>query len=651
MEKEIIKKVWPQWTVQRKLGTGAFGQVYEAVHTKFNVEDRSAIKVIPVPARPDEVDAVRAEGRSLAETRQYFRGIVDEFVKEIQLMISLDGSSNIVSVKDYDVVEKEGGIGWYVLIRMELLTPYERYVQTHPFNEKDVIKLGCDICNALEMCAKQKIIHRDIKPANIMVHERTGNFKLGDFGVARKLENTTNGMTVAGARNYIAPEIMCEQKYDHRVDIYSLGLVLYRAANRNRMPFVPTTGPVTHADASEAVRRRISGERLPPPCDASPELAKVILRACAHKPEDRFASAAEMKQALERVMDSGCQSVKRVEKPGTNGKSEDALILTENQDVRQTVRVRRTPEERHSAEQNGTIRVRRAPEAKNNDAAQKTSAAQKAASAEASRKKQSPVFTNVMIGALCAIVVLVIAVWGASGGFLRIYADVQNRLGSNYYFGTGVGQDYAEAVKRYRKAAEVGYAVAQNNLGNCYYSGKGTEQNYEEAVKWYRKAAEQGYANAQYNLGHCYQYGYGVAQDYAEAVKWHRKAAEQGFALGQYNLGHCYQYGKGVAQDYDEAVKWYRKAAEQGSAAAQNNLGYCYHNGLGVGLDDNEAMKWFRKAAEQGNATAQYNLGNCYQYGWGVTKNKTEAISWYRKAAAQGYEKAKEQLKELGVSQ
>jgi uncharacterized protein len=63
-----------------------------------------------------------------------------------------------------------------------------------------------------------------------------------------------------------------------------------------------------------------------------------------------------------------------------------------------------------------------------------------------------------------------------------------------------------------------------------YKNGNGVVQDYAEAVKWYRLAAEQGYADAQYNLGLMYDYGNGVVQDYAEAVKWYRLAAEQGNA-------------------------------------------------------------------------------------------------------------------------
>ena len=91
-------------------------------------------------------------------------------------------------------------------------------------------------------------------------------------------------------------------------------------------------------------------------------------------------------------------------------------------------------------------------------------------------------------------------------------AEVQYQHGENYYDGTnGVQQDYIEALKWYRKAAEQGLAKAQNTLGWMYNVGKGTVKDEAEGVKWYRRAAEQGYAKAQRNLGFAYINGTGIA--------------------------------------------------------------------------------------------------------------------------------------------
>ena len=219
----------------------------------------------------------------------------------------------------------------------------------------------------------------------------------------------------------------------------------------------------------------------------------------------------------------------------------------------------------------------------------------------------------------------------------EITAEEANKIGDDYYYGrNGKKQDYVEAVKWFRQAAEQGNARAQCNLGWCYEAGKGVTQSWEEAVKWYQKSAEQGNARAQNNLGWCYQYGKGLTQNSTEAVKWYRKSAEQGYVDAQFNLGWCYQYGKGVTQSWEEAVKWYQKSAEKDYAKAQCNLGLCYENGQGVTKDCAEAVKWYRKAAEQGFARAQNNLGWCYEAGKGVTQSWEEAVKWYRKAAEQG---------------
>ncbi len=165
-----------------------------------------------------------------------------------------------------------------------------------------------------------------------------------------------------------------------------------------------------------------------------------------------------------------------------------------------------------------------------------------------------------------------------------------------------------EAAAAFLAAAEKGNAVAQYNLGLCHENGSGVGQNYEEAVKWYMEAALQGNAEAQSSLAFCYSEGRGVEKDYVQAADWYLKAAEQGHATSQYNMGIFYSRGTGVSQDHAEAAKWYRRVAEQGYAAAQYILGVCYERGQGVAKNRDEAVSWYRKAAEQGYAKAAERL-------------------------------------------
>jgi TPR repeat protein len=126
--------------------------------------------------------------------------------------------------------------------------------------------------------------------------------------------------------------------------------------------------------------------------------------------------------------------------------------------------------------------------------------------------------------------------------------------------------------------------TAQYKLGISYTQGQGVRQDYAEAARWYRKAAEQGYAKAQFNLGFMYHEGLGVARDYVEAIRWVRRAADQGDVRAQDSLGIGYAFGQGVPRDYAEAACWYRKAAEQGDRKARGALLSLYCQGRGMPL-------------------------------------------------------------------
>lgn len=120
-----------------------------------------------------------------------------------------------------------------------------------------------------------------------------------------------------------------------------------------------------------------------------------------------------------------------------------------------------------------------------------------------------------------------------------------------------------KATQWLQYAAEQGHALAQICLGSCYYCGQGVPQDYAEAAKWYEKAAEQGDEDAQVYLGFCYGSGRGVPRDYTKAVHWYRKAADQGYREGRLRLARCYQHGVGVEIDLAQAYAWLQLASGQ----------------------------------------------------------------------------------------
>ncbi len=305
MEREAYRpgaQVLGDWNIVSCLGAGSYGKVFEIERSEFGQTYRAALKVITVPQSSAEVRSVISEGMSVSQAEAYFHGIVEELMHEFSIMFKLKGTANVVSCEDLRVLEHPDGIGWDILIRMELLHPLLPYVYQHPMARRDIIRLGIDICKALELCQRYNIIHRDIKPENIFISDNR-DYKLGDFGIARTIERTTSGLSKKGTYSYMAPEVYAGREYGFSVDTYSLGLVLYRMLNKNRGPFLPQPPEaITFSSREQALARRMSGEALPRPFYGEGRLGEIVLKACAFDPKDRYSSPQQLRQELEAIL-------------------------------------------------------------------------------------------------------------------------------------------------------------------------------------------------------------------------------------------------------------------------------------------------------------------------------------------------------------
>ena len=301
MDKDVPVSVWPEWELIEKIAEGSFGKVYKAKRTERGRSFYSAIKIISIPASKGELDSVRSEMNNEQSTREYFRNLVEDCIQEIYTMEHFCGNSHVVSFEDFKVVEYLDEIGWDISIRMEYLTSFMDYCTGKELTEKEVIKLGCDLAMALIYCRKLNIIHRDVKPENIFV-SRFGDFKLGDFGIAREQAHTMSNMSKKGTYSYMAPEIYKGEKYDSSIDIYSLGIVLYKLMNQNRLPFLSLDKQlITYRDKETALARRMAGEKMPVPVNASAAFSHIILKACAYEPGKRYRKPEDMLRDLEKL--------------------------------------------------------------------------------------------------------------------------------------------------------------------------------------------------------------------------------------------------------------------------------------------------------------------------------------------------------------
>jgi serine/threonine protein kinase len=262
-----------RYRVLEPLGHGGMARVYRAYHPQL---DRYvAIKVL----RPDLVDEeefllrFRREAQSVAALRH----------------------ANIVQVFDFDLQSDV-----YYMV-MELLEGDTLKTRLNDYRARDrqmefgeVVRILLDVLDGLAYAHNEGMIHRDIKPANILLTKR-GRAVIADFGIARIVGGTRHTMSGAlmGTLSYMAPEQGLEGHSDVRSDIYSLGIVLYEMLTQ-RTPF--------DADTPLAVLMKHLNDPLPLPRQIEPTVPepfeRIVLKALAKRPEDRYQSAEEMAQAL-----------------------------------------------------------------------------------------------------------------------------------------------------------------------------------------------------------------------------------------------------------------------------------------------------------------------------------------------------------------
>ncbi len=291
--------VFGDWEIDIPIGDGSHGRtvVYRLKRIRGGQTEYSALKAIPLTEEYGIWEELPTKQQN-SYGEMLFKKTTSA-KSEIAAMEELRGHPNVVRYLDHTFIDwnHEGCFGRDLYIQMELLKDLRREITDRGgLSENEIIKIGCDICKALIHCHSKGIIHRDIKPDNIFC-DGEGNFKLGDFGISKILEDPVHGYAGTGVGTFAyLPAEQLKGRYNKLVDIYSLGLVLYELSNNNRLPFAASER-VTDPE----VVKRLSGEPLPKPSNASPELSRVILKACSFHPKDRYASAEEFLAALEEI--------------------------------------------------------------------------------------------------------------------------------------------------------------------------------------------------------------------------------------------------------------------------------------------------------------------------------------------------------------
>ncbi|MEZ4259245.1 MAG: serine/threonine-protein kinase [Polyangiaceae bacterium] len=285
-----------------KIGQGAAGEVWEAEHTEL--ARRYAIKILSPAhaAAHDAIERFRREARAVAKLRHPSLVELHDFGKSLDGRVFL--AMELLEGETLDArIEK--GIGWV-----------------------DATHLAIEVTHALEAAHGAGVVHRDLKPANLFL-TKDGPLKLLDFGVAMALseadgeEPRQKGFAVFGTPEYMAPEQVAGDPVDARTDLYALGCVLYEMLT-GAPPFEGTSPVVVMGKQLREQPERVASRatrRLPA------ELARAVDRALSKSKDDRFASAADMRAALEAALAAPARRLTRAKRVVTVAVGACVLLL------------------------------------------------------------------------------------------------------------------------------------------------------------------------------------------------------------------------------------------------------------------------------------------------------------------------------------
>ena len=262
-----------QYRIVAPLGEGGMAAVYKAYQS--SMDRYVALKILPSHFANDPNFTYR-------------------FEREAKLIANLE-HPNILPV--YDFGQADGYS--YIVMRFVVGGTLADLLKGHPLPLPQACGILSKIASALDYAHSRGVIHRDVKPSNVLIDEQ-GNCLLSDFGLAKVILSdsrfTASGAFI-GTPAYASPEQCLGGELDHRSDVYSLGVMLYEMAT-GRTPY--------EAETPMAIVVKTIHDPLPPPSTINPSLSgdieRVILKALAKDPDDRYQSAGDLARALEAVV-------------------------------------------------------------------------------------------------------------------------------------------------------------------------------------------------------------------------------------------------------------------------------------------------------------------------------------------------------------
>lgn len=278
MNIETLKSYEPffsDWYLDSKISEGKDSQLFKVYKSENERIDYLSLAVIKVQ---------KSEYLSL-------KALQNKAEENLNIMLRFRNDKNVVRTDNFQIISDENC--FYVLILTELLTPVTEYIKADKIELSQIVKIGRDICFALNNFRKEGFIHNMVKPENIFV-DSLGNYKLGYLSLNDIKDERTP---------YSAPEILLNKKDVSSCDIYALGITLYKLLNNNRTPFLPPFPlPISITDREQAIEKCKNAQDIIKPTKADEELSEIVLKAVSFYPKDRYKSPLLMAAKLENYL-------------------------------------------------------------------------------------------------------------------------------------------------------------------------------------------------------------------------------------------------------------------------------------------------------------------------------------------------------------
>ena len=302
-----LNPVFGEWYTEKQLGSGTDGKVFSIYKEKYDgTKERSVLKIIRLGENRGDIKTFDPNENVVIENEEeYYSTIISGITENIKAVMESDKGKYIVRYEDFELRKASDGKGRLILLKLEEMRSLADLLKEFSFTLEETLRLGISVCKSLIKCRSfGGYIYPNLKPENILF-DRNGVCKLGDLGTFSLLEPAKTSIAYKRTQYYMAPEIIRTGRMNSTADTYALGLVLYMLSNRGRLPFAEQyPQKVTINALNEGVQKRAAGEKFPEPMLASEELKKIIAKACAFKPNERYFTPEQMLSDLTNALNN-----------------------------------------------------------------------------------------------------------------------------------------------------------------------------------------------------------------------------------------------------------------------------------------------------------------------------------------------------------